>query len=102
MIGLQHYLLVSAALLGIGAFGALTRRNAIAVLMGVELMLNAANLNFMALWRFLTPRSMEPQIFVLIGLTIAAAEAAIGLAVVLNIYREYGTVNLDKIAELKG
>lgn len=102
MIGLQHYLLVSAALLGIGAFGALTRRNAIAVLMGVELMLNAANLNFIALWRFLTPHSMEPQVFVLIGLTIAAAEAAIGLAVVLNIYREYGTVNLDKIAELKG
>ncbi len=102
MIGLQHYLLVSAALLGIGAFGALTRRNAIAVLMGVELMLNAANLNFIALWRFLTPYSMEPQVFVLIGLTIAAAEAAIGLAVVLNIYREYGTVNLDKIAELKG
>lgn len=102
MIGLPHYLLLSAALLGIGAYGALTRRNAIAVLMGVELMLNAANLNFLAFWRFLTPHSMEPQVFVLIGLTIAAAEAAIGLAVVLNIYREYGTVNLDEIAELKG
>lgn len=102
MIGLPHYCVVSAALLGIGAFGALTRRNAIAVLMGVELMLNAANLNLLAFWRFLTPRSMEPQVFVLIGLTIAAAEAAIGLAVVLNVYREYGTVNLDRIAELKG
>jgi len=102
MIGLPHYLVVSAALLGIGVFGALTRRNAIAMLMGVELMLNAANLNFLAFWRFLSPKAMEPQVFVLIGFTIAAAEAAIGLAVVLNVYREYGTVNLDKIAELKG
>ncbi len=102
MIGLPHYLLVSAALLGIGAYGALTRRNAIAVLMGVELMLNAANLNFLAFWRYLTPHAVEPQVFVLIGLTVAAAEAAIGLAVVLNVYREYGTVNLDRIAELRG
>ncbi len=65
MIGLPHYLLVSAALLGIGAYGALTRRNAIAVLMGVELMLNAANLNFLAFWRYLTPHAVEPQVFVL-------------------------------------
>lgn len=102
MIGLPHYLMVGSVLFALGAFGALTRRNAIAVLLGVELMLNAANLNFLAFWRFLTPTSMEPHVFVLIGLTVAAAEAAIGLAVVLNVYREYGTVNLDQIAELRG
>ncbi len=101
-VGLPHYLLVSAVLLGIGAYGAVTRRNAIGMLMGVELMINAANLNFMAFWRHLWPQSMEPQVFVLIGLTVAAAEAAIGLAVVLNVYRAYGTVNLDQIAELRG
>lgn len=101
-VSLEHFLAVSSLLFAIGLFVALSKRNAVAVLMGVELMLNAANLNFLAFWRFLTPSSMEPQVFVLIGLTIAAAEAAIGLAVVLNVYREYGTVNLDKIAELKG
>jgi NADH-quinone oxidoreductase subunit K len=102
MIGLQHYLLIGAILFGIGAFGALTRRNAIAVLLSVELMLNAANLNFMAFWRYLTPNAMEPHVFVLIGLTVAAAEAALGLAIVLNVYREFGTVNLDEISELRG
>ncbi|MBM3493235.1 MAG: NADH-quinone oxidoreductase subunit NuoK [Armatimonadetes bacterium] len=102
VIGLPHYLLVGSALFGIGAFGALTRRNAIAVLLSVELMLNAANLNFLAFWRFLTPTAMEPHVGVLVGLAVAAAEAAIGLAIVLSIYREFGTVNLDKIAELKG
>ncbi|NLI00701.1 MAG: NADH-quinone oxidoreductase subunit NuoK [Chthonomonadales bacterium] len=102
MIGLPYYLVVGSILFGIGAFGTVTRRNAIAVLLSVELMLNAANLNFLAFWRFLTPAAMEPHLFVLIGLTVAAAEAAIGLAIVLNVYREYGTVNLDQIAELRG
>lgn len=102
MIGLPHYLLVGSALFVIGAFGALTRRNAIAVLLSVELMLNAANLNFLAFWRFLDPNAMEAHVFVLIGLTVAAAEAALGLAIVLNVYREFGTVNLDEIAELRG
>lgn len=102
MIGLTHYLTLAAVLFGIGAFGALTRRNAIAVLIGVELMLNASNLTFLAFWRFLTPRSMEPQVFVLVGLAVAASEAAIGLAVVLNTYRSHGTVNVDEIAEMRG
>src|SRR5215467_12459867 len=101
-MGLTHYLVVSALLFGIGAYGVLGRRNAIAVLMGVELMLNAANLNFLAFWRYLAPQSMEPQVFVLIGLTVAAAEAAIGLAVVLNVYRDFGTINVEEISTLKG
>jgi NADH-quinone oxidoreductase subunit K len=99
---LTNYLIVSAVLFALGAFGVITRRNAIAVLMGIELMLNAANLNFLAFWRFLTPHSMEPQVFVLIGITVAAAEAAVGLAVVLNVYRDFGTVHVDEVATLKG
>ncbi len=99
---LTHYLALSAALFGIGLYGVLARRNAIAVLMGIELMLNAANINFLAFWRFLAPNSVEPQVYVLVVLTVAAAEAAVGLAVVLNVYRSFGTVNLDEIARLKG
>ncbi|HZO89880.1 MAG TPA: NADH-quinone oxidoreductase subunit NuoK [Chthonomonadaceae bacterium] len=101
-MGLTHYLVVGALLFAIGAYGVLTRRNAIAVLMGVELMLNAANLNFLAFWRFLHPASMEPQVFVLIGLTVAAADAAVGLAVVLNIYRNFGVIEVERINTLKG
>lgn len=99
---LTHYLVLSAALFAIGTYGVLTRRNAIAVLMGVELMLNAGNLNFLAFWRFLHPGSMEPQVFTLIGLTVAAADAAVGLAVVLNIYRSFGTIEVERIDTLKG
>ncbi|HXG23530.1 MAG TPA: NADH-quinone oxidoreductase subunit NuoK [Chthonomonadales bacterium] len=99
---LTHYLIVGALLFAIGTYGVLTRRNAIAVLMGIELMLNAANLNFLAFWRYLQPASMEPQVFVLIGLTVAAAEAAVGLAVVLNVYRDFGTINVEQIDTLKG
>ncbi len=101
-MGLSQYLIVSAILFGLCAFGVITRRNAIAVLMGVELMLNAANLNFVAFWRFLAPTNMEPQVFVLIGITVAAAEAAVGLAIILNIYRDFGTINVEEISTLKG
>src|ERR1051326_7982396 len=99
---LTHYLVISALLFAFGTYGVLTRRNAIAVLMGVELMLNAGNLNFLAFWRFLHPAAMEPQVFVLVGLTVAAADAAVGLAVVLNIYRNFGTINVEGIDTLKG
>lgn len=101
-MGLSHYLAVSVLLFAVGTYGVLTRRNAIAVLMGVELMLNAANLNFLAFWRFLHPGSMEPQVFVLIGLTVAAADAAVGLAVVLNVYRDFNTVEIGRVDTLKG
>ncbi len=101
-MSLNHYLVVGALLFAVGAYGVLTRRNAIAVLMGIELMLNAANLNFLAFWRYLAPASMEPQVFVLVGLTVAAAEAAVGLAVILNIYRDFGTIEVEKIDKLQG
>src|SRR5687768_12280731 len=101
-MGLTAYLIVGALLFALGTYAVLTRRNAIAVLMGVELMLNAANLNFLAFWRFLHPGHIEPQVFVLVGLTVAAADAAVGLAVVLNIYRAFGTVEVERVSELKG
>jgi len=101
-MNLPQFLIVGALLFGIGAYGVIARRNAIAVLMGVELMLNAANLNFLAFWRYLAPKTMEPQIFVLVGITVAAAEAAVGLAVILNVYRDFGTINVEEISTLKG
>src|SRR5207248_6294458 len=101
-MSLTNFLIVGALLFGIGAYGVITRRNAIAVLMGVELMLNAANLNFLAFWRYLAPASMEAQVFVLVGITVAAAEAAVGLAVILNIYRRFGTIEVEQVSELKG
>jgi NADH-quinone oxidoreductase subunit K len=99
---LHHYLIVAALLFAVGAFGVLARRNAVAVLMGVELMLNAANINFVAFWRYIDPARLEGQVFVLIVITVAAAEAAVGLALVLNIYRTFGTVEVDRVNTLKG
>ncbi|MGC8667204.1 MAG: NADH-quinone oxidoreductase subunit NuoK [Chthonomonadales bacterium] len=99
---LVPYLVAGAVLFVLGIFAVISRRNAIAVLMGVELMLNAANLNFLAFWRYLAPGSMEAQVFVLVGITVAAAEAAVGLAVILNIYRDFGTIAVERINELKG
>ena len=101
-MGLTPYLIVSAALFALGTYAVLTRRNAVALLMGVELMLNAANLNFVAFWRYLAPASMEPQVFVLIGITIAAAEAAVGLAVILNVYRRFDTIEVGQIDRMQG
>jgi len=101
-MGLPGYLIVGALLFAIGTYGVLARRNAIAVLMGIELMLNAANLNFLAFWRYLAPAAMEPQVFVLVGITVAAAEAAVGLAVILNVYRDFNTIEVEKIDRLQG
>ena len=87
----------------VGLAGALTRRNAILVLIGIELMLNAANLNFIAFWRYgPDPDALTGIMFVIFSIAIAAAEAAVGLAMVIAIYRHYKTVNLDKMDSLKG
>ena len=101
-MSLNGFLIVGALLFAIGAYGVLSRRNAIGVLLGVELMLNAANLNFLAFWRYLSPSSMEPQVFVLIGITVAAAEAAVGLAIILNLYRDRGSIDVEHANEMKG
>src|ERR1700689_1265679 len=103
MMPLHYYLMLSAALVAVSLAGALTRRNAILVLLGIELMLNAANLNFIAFWRYGTePEALTGIMFVIFSIAIAAAEAAVGLALIISIYRHYKTVNLDKVDELKG
>jgi NADH-quinone oxidoreductase subunit K len=103
MIPLYYYLIFSALLFAVGLAGALTRRNAILVLVGIELMLNAANLNFIAFWRFSPdPEALTGIMFVIFSIGIAAAEAAVGLALIIAIYRHYKTTNLDKIDSLKG
>jgi NADH:ubiquinone oxidoreductase subunit K len=100
---LQHYLILSALLFAIGLAGVLSRRNAIRVLIGLELMLNAANLNFIAFWRYGPGSPAIPGImFAIFSIAVAAAEAAVGLALVISIYRHYKTSNLDKMDSLKG
>jgi NADH:ubiquinone oxidoreductase subunit K len=100
---LAGYLLLSALLFCVGLAGALTRRNAILVLVGIELMLNAANLNFIAFWHYGPEQATVAGImFVIFSIAIAAAEAAVGLALIISIYRHYRTVNLDKVDRLKG
>jgi NADH-quinone oxidoreductase subunit K len=103
MTPLTFYLLVSALLFAIGLAGALTRRNAILVLIGIELMLNAANLNFIAFWRYgPNPQALTGIIFVIFSIGVAAAEAAAGLALIISIYRHYKTANVDQIDSMKG
>jgi NADH:ubiquinone oxidoreductase subunit K len=100
---LQGYLTLSALLFSIGLAGALTRRNAILVLIGIELMLNAANLNFIAFWRFGPhPAALTGIMFAIFSISVAAAEAAVGLAIILAAYRHSRTTDLDKMNSLKG
>jgi NADH-quinone oxidoreductase subunit K len=86
-IPLSWWLIVAAALFSIGIYGALSRKNAIGILMGVELVLNAVNINLVAFWRYITPNDVSGQIFAIIVITVAAAEAAVGLALVISVYR---------------
>jgi NADH:ubiquinone oxidoreductase subunit K len=100
---LQVFLIVSAALFSVGLLAALSRRHAIFILIGIEMMLAAANLNFIAFWRF----SSQPQpptgvMIAIFSIAIAAAEAAVGLALVMAVYRHYRTTNVDHLDQLKG
>ncbi len=99
MIQLQYYLLISAALFSLGVFGVLTRRNAINVLMGVELILNSANINLVAFSRY-SSSGIDGQMFAIFVIVVAAAEVAVALAIVLTLYRLLRTVNLDQAGEL--
>lgn len=101
-MSLLFYFLVSAILFGIGVFGAISRRNVITVLMSIELMFNAANLNLVAANRLLYPASVTGQVIAIFSITIAAAEAVVGLALVLAIYRKFDTVFIEKFNLLKG
>ncbi|SNB52604.1 NADH-quinone oxidoreductase subunit NuoK [Thermoflexus hugenholtzii] len=102
MIPLTWYLLVAAALFCIGVYGVLARRNAIAILMAIELMLNAVNLSLVSFWRYLHPDRMVGQAFALFVLVVAAAEAAAGLALIISIYRNRETVDVENIDLLRG
>jgi NADH-quinone oxidoreductase subunit K len=101
-IGLNHYLLIGAVLFVCGAVCMATKRNAIGVLMGVELVLNGANVNFVAFARYSETFQIEGQIFALFVIVMAAAEAAVALAIVLNFYNNHMTVDVDNAEELKG
>ncbi len=99
-VGLEHYLFVAAILFSLGLYGIITRKNAIMVLMGIELLLNAANINFVAFSRF-GNYGLSGQIITLFVIILAAAEAAIALAIVLNVYKTFVNVNVDEINNLK-
>lgn len=99
-VTLTHYLIVSAVLFSLGLFAVLTRRNAILVLMGIELILNSANINFIAFSRY-AGFSLDGQAVAVFVIILAAAEAAVALAIVLNIYQRFHTVNVDDINKLK-
>ncbi len=100
-IGLEHYLLLSAALFSIGVYGLITRNNAIRVLMSVEVILNAVNINFVAFAYYVDPVLAKGQVFSLFVMAIAAAEAAIGLALLLLIYRNRVNIQMDSFNVLK-
>lgn len=99
---LYHYLVLSLLLFLVGLFGALTRRNIIGILMAIELMFNAANINLVAFNRFLHPQAYLGQAVTIFTITIAAAEIVVGLALILSIYRNLGTVYVEKFDLLKG
>ena len=100
MDSINSYLFISSMLFCLGLFGVITRRNAIAVLMGVELILNAANINFVAFSKF-NGMNIDGDIFSLMVIVLAAAEAAVALAIIINIYNNMNTINIDDAAELK-
>jgi NADH-quinone oxidoreductase subunit K len=101
MIPLSWYLILAAALFSIGLFGVLSRKNAVAILMGIELMLNAVNINLVAFWRFRAPEIIAGQAFAAIVLAVAAAEVAVGLALIISVYRRRSTVAADELNLLK-
>ena len=101
MVPLTWYLVVAAILFSIGVFGVLARRNAVAILMGVELMLNAVNINLVAFWRYLQPDKMVGQAFAAFVFVVAAAEAAVGLALIVSVYRNRSTVDVESVDLLK-
>lgn len=101
MVPLSWYLIFSAALFSIGLFGVLSRRNAVAILLGTELMLNSVNVNLAAFWRYGNVADMAGQVFAVIVFAVAAAEVSVGLALVISIYRRRNTVIADDINMLK-
>ena len=102
MVPLAWYLTFSAALFSLGLFGVLARRNAVAILLGIELMLNAVNLNLVSFWRYHSPVHLGGQVFVVIVFAVAAAEAAVGLALIISFARLRRSVDADQADLLHG
>jgi NAD(P)H-quinone oxidoreductase subunit 4L len=100
-IGLTHYLVLSAVLFCIGLYGALTRRNAVIILMCIELMLNAVNISLIAFSSYIVPQLLTGQVFAIFVMVVAAAEVAVGLAIVLAIYRHFKDIDINNINLLK-
>ncbi len=101
-IGLEHYLILSAVLFAIGLYGALAKRNTIIILMCIEIMLNAANIALVAFSRYITPVLLTGQVFVIFILVVAAAEAAVGVAIIISIYRNRETIDSTEVDSMKG
>lgn len=101
MIPLSWYLILAAALFSIGLFGVLVRRNAVAILLGVELMLNAVNINLVSFWRYGDVSAMAGQVFAIIVFAVAAAEVSVGLALVISVYRSRNTVIANDLDLMK-
>jgi len=100
-IGLEHYLILSAILFSIGLYGALAKRNAIVILMSIEIMLVAVSITMVAFSRFIVPLLLTGQVFVIFIMVVAAAEAAVGLAIIISIYRHHETVDATKVDLMK-
>jgi len=100
-VGLEHYLILSAVLFSIGLYGALAKRNAIVILMSIELMLNAANIALVAFSRYIVPLALTGQVFTIFVMVVAAAEVAVGLAIIIAIYRYRETIDATKINLMK-
>ncbi|MDX9991974.1 MAG: NADH-quinone oxidoreductase subunit NuoK [Anaerolineales bacterium] len=101
MVPLSWYLFLSAALFSIGLYGVLARKNVIAILLGIELMLNAANINLVSFWRYGSTAQMGGQVFAIIVFAVAAAEVAVGLALVIAVYRTRKTLTADELDLMK-
>jgi NADH-quinone oxidoreductase subunit K len=101
MLPLSWLLILSAALFCIGLFGVLSRKNAVAILLGIELMLNAVNINLVSFWRYGNVNQLSGQVFAIIVFAVAAAEVAVGLALVISVYRQRNTVIADEIDMMK-
>ena len=102
MENIQIYLMVSSILFTLGIYAVITRKNAVAILMGIELILNSANINFIAFNRFGYFESLDGQVFSIFVIVLAAAEAAVALAIIINLFKNIGSVNVDEATELKG
>ncbi len=102
MDSLQSYLVIAAILFSMGIYGVTTRKNAVAILMGIELILNSANINFIAFNRFGGMTNLDGHVFSIFVIVLAAAEVAVALAIVINLFKNVGTVDVDEADLLKG